>query len=111
MSLDLDICFTSLVLSGHATLALNGEFLLVYNLSTGIDLYGTPILPGDDPLQSFPFSTALRRISAVAVTRNDEVFVSGGPDGQMNVFDQRSGLRVACLPVGPASTFIQAVSV
>ncbi|KAF6746040.1 hypothetical protein DFP72DRAFT_855685 [Ephemerocybe angulata] len=96
---------------GHAVLAGDDRHLIIYNLATGVDLYELPVLPGSSPSQSFPFGASLHTISLVASAKQGEIIVCGGPGGRMNVFNQTTGQRIATLPVGPSSEFIQVVAV
>lgn len=100
--------------SGHAVSTRDGNYLAVYNLSTGIDLYQMPLLSGTTPVRTFPLSTVsgpLRAISLVSAAKGGEIIVGGGPDGRLNVFDRRTGLCVASLPAAPPTAFVQVVTV
>ncbi|KAJ2911732.1 hypothetical protein MD484_g8682, partial [Candolleomyces efflorescens] len=95
---------------GHAVIAGDDKYLIVYNLSTGIDLYEMPVVPGAGPSQSFPMGSNLHKLSLVGSAREGEIIVCGGPDGRMAVVNQSTGRRVASLPVGSTSTFLQVVA-
>ena len=83
----------------------------MYNPSTGVDIYEMPGLPDSLPVQTFPFLRSLRKLSLVASAKDGEITVHGEPDGRMNVFSQRTGLRIAALQVDSPLSFKQTISV
>ncbi|KAJ2912508.1 hypothetical protein MD484_g7907, partial [Candolleomyces efflorescens] len=88
----------------------DSNYIIVYNPSTGVDIYEMPGLPDSLPVQTFPFLRSLRKLSLVASAKDGEITVHGEPDGRMNVFSQRTGLRIAALQVDSPFSFKQTIS-
>ncbi|KAH6911760.1 WD40-repeat-containing domain protein [Coprinopsis sp. MPI-PUGE-AT-0042] len=92
---------------GHAALIDKGNYLAVYNLSSGVDLYDFPILSNAIPVRTLPIASSLDRISLIAVPGDAaDIVICGGPAGMLNVFDLGSGLRIARLNVGTGLDFV-----
>ncbi|KAH6885513.1 WD40-repeat-containing domain protein [Coprinopsis sp. MPI-PUGE-AT-0042] len=97
---------------GHATLINKGDYLAVYNLASGVDLYEFPILTNTIPARTLPIASSLDRISLVSVPGEAaDIVACGGPAGILNVFDLRSGLRIARLNVGTGLDFVSLTAV
>lgn len=92
----------TLHLSGHATITPDARTLIVSNLKDGVDTYS---IPPRQPLRSFRHPVRCNVPLLVTTALQGDIVISGGDDGDVKIFEQRSGQLSTHLRHGNGMTF------
>jgi hypothetical protein len=93
---------------GNARICSREKFLLVDNLSNGVDLYN---IPRTSPHRSFEIPSTRTYVKGTCFAENNSLAVCGSDHGQVYTFCLGGGDRQQTLKHGSKKTMIQAIDV